>query len=291
MAMTTLERNREVVSQRELEALIEEARNRQRRRRRRGALAMVLAVAAGLGAFAFGGGGAARLPPVAVASPGAIGAFLGRAETALNSKYSVTYEVTVPYRGGSPRRAEVIAAQLSNARTFYRETPAFSASTSQSRTTPAWAIQGYEVFYGPSNDPHAIFSCTRPRASSPWSCVGPIEGLGMGGTFALQGAYPLQALVLGLENASASYTGKMATRPEPAFLLRRRVNGQEARCLEFGMLRHPLGNVCLNHDGVIASYDLPRAVTYSTYNTATLQNYSTQVNPDTFSLPATPKTA
>jgi hypothetical protein len=201
----------------------------------------------------------------------------------------VTYEVTVPYRGGSARRAEVIAVQLSRGRTFYRETPAFSASESQSRETPAWAIHSYEVFSGSNSDPRGIFSCTQARASSPWSCVGPIEGLGMGGTFALQGAYPLQALVQGLENATAAYTGRMATRPGPAFFLSRRVAGQEVRCLEFGKLRHPLGSVCLNHDGVIASYDLPRAVTYTTYNTAALQTYSTNAKRDTFSLPVEPK--
>ncbi len=110
----------------------------------------------------------------------------------------------------------------------------------------------------------------------------------MGTTFELQGPYPSQALVLGLENASATYTGKMAIKPEPAFLVRRRVLGQDVRCLEFGKILHPLGSVCLNGDGVIAFYDLPRAVTYSTYNTATLQSYSTNVKPGTFSLPAEP---
>jgi hypothetical protein len=289
VAYTKFEREREVVSPGELEALIKEARDRQRRRRRRIALAIALVAATGLGVLALGGGGASPPPPAAAASPGAIGAFLARAERALDGRYSVTYEVTVPYRGGSARRAEVIAAQLSRHRTFYRETPAFSGSTSQSGTTAAWALQSYEVLYGSDTDPRGIFSCTQARASAAWSCEGPIEGLGMGGTFALQGAYPLQALVQGLENASAAYTGKMASRPEPAFLLSRRLAGHEVRCLEFGRLRDPLGSACLNTDGVIASYDLPPAVTYTTYNSATLQSYSTSVKAGTFSLPAEPK--
>jgi hypothetical protein len=80
VALTTSERAREVLAQGELEALIEQARNRQRRRRRRFAVAFALGVAAGFGAFALGGGGASHPPPVAAGSPGAVGAFLARAE-------------------------------------------------------------------------------------------------------------------------------------------------------------------------------------------------------------------
>jgi hypothetical protein len=287
--MTAFEQERELLSPGELEALIEEARDRQRRRRRRIALAIALVAAAGLGAFVVGGGGASHPPPVAAASPGAIAAFLARAERALDGEYSATYQVTVPYRTGSARRAVVSAAQLSRGRTVYRETPAFSSSTSPSEgTTLAWSLHGYEVFSGPNSEPRGLFSCTQARAASPWSCQGPYKGIGMGGTFALQGPYPPQALVLGLENATALYTGGMAIEREPAFLVRRRVRGRQVRCLQFGRTPRPLGSVCLNDDGVIAFFDLPRAVTYSTYATATLQSYSTNVKPDTFSLPAQP---
>lgn len=138
------------------EALIAEARARQRRRRRGIAVAVVLAAAAGAGTFAaFGGGGAAvsHRPPPTVASPGAIRAFLARAQRAFSGTFSVTYQVSIAPAGHAPaRQAEVTAAQRSRAEWLYRETPSFA---------PFSGGHGYEVVTSRAR----IFSCAQASAS------------------------------------------------------------------------------------------------------------------------------
>jgi hypothetical protein len=112
----------------------------------------------------------------------------------------------------------------------------------------------------------------------------------MGTTSDLLGPYPPQALLRGLQNTAETYTGEPAppaAQPQRAFLLTRRLAGQTLHCLGFGPASHPLGTVCLEPDGVIASYDLPGALSSIAYQTATLRTYSPQVENGTFTLPAT----
>lgn len=228
------------------------------------------------------GGSASHPPPPTAASPGAIRAFLARAQRALGGTFSVTYQVSIPARGHAPaQQAKVIAAQRSRAEWFYRETPSFSAFSGGHSS---------EVFTYRTG----IFSCARAGASTRWSCQGPYRGIGMGTTWLLLGPYPPQALILGLQNAAETYTGapshspSAATRPEPAYLLTRRLAGRTERCLAFGPASHPLGSVCLAQDGVIAYYNLSPTVTFSTYQTATLRAYSHHVKAGAFALPAKP---
>ncbi len=289
----------------EAEALIQEARRLQRRRRRRAGLAVLLiaAVAAGAAAFAgFGGSGAHRRATSRAASPSQIRGFLAQAERGVTGTFSVTYAVTVRNHGGSVRHVAVAAAQRSPAVLFYRETPSLSVSS------PAGPPQNesYEVFFAAGASPqsgvreHArqglsgagpgLFSCARGSLSSGWSCTGPYQGIGMGTTSDLLGPYPPQALLRGLQNTAETYTGEPAppaSQPQRAFLLTRRLAGQTLHCLGFGPASHPLGTVCLEPDGIIASYDLPGALSSIAYQTATLRTYSPQVENGTFALPAT----
>jgi hypothetical protein len=218
-------------------------------------------------------------------SSGAITSFIARAQRGLNGTFAATYEVNAPFRSRAARLAHVVVARLANSRIFYRQTPALSGDgMGQVKRTP----HSFEVFERPNSDYLGIFSCTQAEVSSPWACVGPYTGIGMGGMEALMDPYPPQALELGLENASAAYTGKMATDPEPTRLLWRQLDSHRVQCIDFGETARLLGSVCLNQQGLVASYDLPQSVTYSTYQTAELRNYSAHVNVDTFTLPAKP---
>jgi hypothetical protein len=291
----------------EAEALIEEARRLQRRRRRRaGVVILVLgSIAAGTGAFAgFSAGGGGQRPATArPASPGQIRAFLAAAERATSGTFSVTYSVTVGYADGSDQRADVAAAQSSVGLFYYRETPSLRL------TSPGGAAQSksYEVFSAVSDGPRpglaehsphglvsagpGLFSCARGFSPSSWSCIGPDRGIGMGTTGELTGPYPPQALLLGLQNAAEIYTGQPAppaTQPQRAFLFTRRLAGRALSCLGFGSPSRPLGTVCLEPDGIIASYQLPTAVSSSGYQSATLRGYAPTVGNGTFTLPAVP---
>jgi hypothetical protein len=305
--MSMLNQDHAVPSAGEAEVLIEEARRLQRRRHRRAGLTVLLiaAVAAGAAAFAgFGGsgGGTHRRATSRAASPSQIRAFLAQAERGVTGTFSVTYAVTVPNHGGSVRDVDVAAAQRSPAVLFYRETPSLSVSS------PAGPPQNesYEVFFASGASPrsgvreHArqglssagpgLFSCARGSSSSRWACTGPYQGIGMGTTSDLLGPYPPQALLRGLQNTAETYTGEPAppaAQPQRAFLLTRRLASQTLHCLGFGPASHPLGTVCLEPDGIIASYDLPGALSSIAYQTATLRTYSPQVENGTFTLPAT----
>jgi hypothetical protein len=286
--MTTVRQAPAAAPDRDIEALIKEAQARQRRRHRRVAIALLLASAAGAGTFvAFGGGSANHLPPPAAASPGAIRAFLARANHALSGTFTVTYQVTVkaPARAGMPAwQAVVVAAQRSRVERFYRQTPSLSRLNGIRRS------HSYEVAESRSG----IFSCAQAGTAAPWSCQGPYTGIGMGTTWELLGPYIPQALYLGLQNAAEAYTGapshsaSAATRPEPAYQFTRRLAGQTDRCLAFGPIGRPRGSVCLAPNGLITYYNLPTSVTYGTYQTATMRSYSARVNPGTFTLPAEP---
>lgn len=281
--MTTMQHHPAAPPEHGPEALIEEARARQRRRHRGIVVAVVLAAAATTGTFAaLGGGGVSHPPPPAAASPGAIRAFLARAQRASGGAFSLTYQVTLTARGHAPaRQADVTAAQRSRAEWLYRETPSFS---------PFSGGHSFEVVTSRAG----ILSCAQASAPAPWSCRGPYTGTGMGTTGQLLGPYPPQALIIGLQNAAETYTGapshspRAATRPEPAYLLTRRIDGQTDGCLAFGPVTRPIGSVCLAPNGIITYYNLTPKVTYSTYQTATLRAYSHHARTRAFALPAKP---
>jgi hypothetical protein len=288
------------------EALIREARRLQRRRRRRVGLAILVIAASAVGAAVAagsGGAGPGRQEVSRSASAAQIRAFLAEARRGASGTFSVTYAVTAVYAGGRVRRVNVAAAQ-SPGLLYYRETPSLSVSS------PAGPPQSasYEVFVASGGSRRAgvgehgrhglvsagtgLFSCMRGSLSSPWSCTGPYQGIGMGTTGQLLGPYPPQSLLRGLQNATETYTGEPvpppAARRERAFLFTRRLADQNLSCLGFGPASHPLGTVCLELGGIIASYHLQATASFIGYATATLRSYSPLVQNGTFTLPVTP---
>jgi hypothetical protein len=187
----------------------------------------------------------------------------------------------------------VTAAQRSPDLFSYRMTPSLDLVAPDGPP----ASYGYEVLVEPgarTKSALRIYSCRKRLRTSRWFCEGPYTQIGMGTINQLLGPYPPQALVLGLDNASVTYTGvpaPAAIRPEPAFLIVRRRSGWTLRCLEFGPTRHPVGSVCLRPDGLIASYRLSVAATFSVYETARLRSYLPHVPREAFDLPARPGSA
>jgi hypothetical protein len=288
------------------EALIQEARRLQRRRRRRIGLAVLLIAASAVSAAVvagFGGGaGPTRRAASRAASAAQIRAFLAEAGRGASGTFSLTYAVTARYAGGRVRHLDVAAAQSSPGLFYYRETPSLSVSSPADPPQSA----SYEVFasggsrragvgehgrQGLISAGAGLFSCARGSVSSPWSCTGPYQGIGMGTTGELLGPYPPQALVRGLQNTAEIYTGQPAppaARPERAFPFTRQLAGQTLSCLGFGPASRPLGTVCLEPDGIIASYHLQATVSSIAYTTATLRAYSPLIQNGTFTLPVTP---
>jgi hypothetical protein len=288
--MTTVESERAASSTGDLEALIEEARARQRRRRRRVAVVVLLAGAGAIGAFlASGGSDVPRAGAPTAASPGAIEAFLADARRGAGGAFSGSYRLVVRYSGFLARSLEINVEQRSSDLFSYRETPSLFLSESGTPVSHSYAV--FLGIRGPSG-PQGTYTCAQARRSSRWSCVGPYPDIGMGGNEELVGPYPPQALLLGLENAVAAYTGGILIAPpvhrEPAFLVRERHAGQSVRCLRFGPRAHIVGEACLDSDGIIAYYDIPQNVTSGAWRQVTVLSHSRHVPNDAFKLPAAP---
>jgi hypothetical protein len=217
------------------------------------------------------------------ASPGQIRDFLAKAKRGASGTFSVTYAVGVRGRGGTSRRLVVTAAQRPGM-LAYRQTPSLNLS---GPTGPP-ASHSYEVIDRERRNAKAgLYSCQQAQPSAAWSCQSAPREIGMGGLNELLGPYPPQSLLLGLQNATLTYTGvpaPPALKPEPVFLVTRGA----LRCLEFGARAHRVGSVCLEPSGMIATYDLPPAVAFGTYATATLRSYSPQAAASAFTLPARP---
>jgi hypothetical protein len=274
----------------DLEALIEEARARQRRRRRRVAVAVLLAGAGATGAFlAAGGGDVHRASAPTAASPGAIRAFVAEARRGAGGAFSGSYRLAVRYSSVLTRSLEISVEQRSSDLFSYQETPSFFLSESGTPISHRYAM--FLGIHGPPG-PQGTYTCAQARRLSRWSCVGPYTDIGMGGNEELVGPYPPQALLLGLENAVAAYTGGISIAPpvhrEPAFLVRERHASESVRCLRFGPPAHIVGEACLDSDGIIAYYDIPQNVTSGAWRQVTLLSHSRHVPNDAFKLPAAP---
>ena len=113
----------------------------------------------------------------------------------------------------------------------------------------------------------------------------------MGGNAELLGPYPPTALILGLQNAIVKYSGKAAgalVSPQPAYLVVREVDSRKTSCLAFGKPANPVALVCLDAANLVASYDIPSAVTGGGYSKAQLRSESTNVSNTLLALPAIP---
>lgn len=264
------------------EVLIKEARRRQRRRWALSATAFAGVV--GLVVALLNASDSA--PPTTkgdhsptIASPGDVAAFLARAEKGFAGKLLLRYSVQY---GGGPKavRGSVVMAQLSKTHWAYFSTPSVidihGAGTSSS------------VFGNPIGAQPGRYFCQRSAASSPWNCSD-FSTAGMGGKAELLGPYPASAFVRGLQNAIAEYSGKATgehVSPQPAYLVERDVNSRKASCLAFGKPARAIAIVCLDGANLVATYDIPSAVTGVGYSKAQLRSESTNVSHTLLALPA-----
>lgn len=287
---------RQASSGTQVDALIEEARAHQRRRRRAIA-ATVIPGAGAVGALiASAGSSGPEAPPPTPSLPGPVSAFLAQARRGAAGAFSETYRVTVRCschprgaRGHTGRTLTISVRQRSRDAFTYRETPPLLLpEPGRPRNHSS------EVFLGGAypGGPRGIYTCDQALSGSGWSCVGPITGLGMGGNEELMGPYPPQALLLGLQNAVEAYRGGVVIVPprhrQPIAIVGEQLRGRSVRCLQFGTANHPVGHVCLDSHGAIASYSIPENVTSGTWRTATLLRYSSRFGANALTLPAKP---
>ncbi len=268
------------------EVLIRAARRRQRRRWMLCAIAFVLAIGLTVGLLDGMGGSPparARHGPAA-ASPGEVAAFVSRAEKGFTRQFRVRYAVQY----GSGRHAfsgSVVAAQVSTSRFAYTATPAV--------TDIHAADSGSSVLVSPTGEMGRKVLCERQSATSPWRCS-IFSSAGMGTDAELLGPYPPMALVLGLQNAVVEYSGAntgQRVAPQPAHFVLREMDARTLSCLDFGDPVSPVASVCLDAANVIASYDIPTAVSSIAYTTVELRSWSRHVPDSALTLPASPATA
>jgi hypothetical protein len=263
------------------EVLIKEARRRQRRRWAFSALAILVAV--GLVTALMGD----SPPPTktghgpTIASPGDVAAFLARAEKGFAGQLLLRYSVQY---GTGPKsvRGSVVVAQLSKTHWAYFSTPSVPDIHGTGTTS--------SVFSNPIGAQPGRYFCQRTAASSPWNCSN-FSTAGMGGNAELLGPYPPTALILGLQNAIVEYSGKATgalVSPQPAYLVVREVDSRKTSCLAFGKPANPVALVCLDAANLVASYDIPSAVTGGGYSKAQLRSESTNVSNTLLALPAIP---
>ncbi len=210
-------------------------------------------------------------------------AYLTRAQARLNGSFVTSYWVSA----GPGHLSTVYGAQLWDQVTMYRETPPLAWFGP--RPVPR-SYEVFEVFPDWSRVAGVgigFYSCTQGAPRGMWSCQGPYNHVGMGGTFQLTAPYPPPELLRGLANASYTYLNlAFATRrpTERAYFFS---EGRQ-QCIGFGSQRHFVGSACLGAHDLVSNYQLPRSATVGTYLSAKMLSFSSRIAPIMFRLPATP---
>ena len=271
------------------QVLIEEARRRQRRRWAFSALALVavIGLVAGLVDALSGSPPPTRVHHgPTVASPGEVAAFLARAAKGFSGEVVLRYAVQYG-AGAHAHSGSVLVAQVSKTKWAYISNP------------PVTDLHAAEASSSVLDNPIRVragrYHCLHQAASSLWTCANFSTAL-MGTNAMYLGPYPPTALIRGLQSAILDYSGKSPgerryVREEPAHLVVRRVDSRESSCLVFGKPATPVALVCLDADNLIASYDIPTAVTGGGYTKAQLRTHSRSVPDTLLTLPAKPTAA
>jgi hypothetical protein len=138
------------------------------------------------------------------------------------------------------------------------------------------------VFMNPRNEPPGLYSCVRSAPGAAWKC-GSDASAAMGGRAELLGPSPQVALLDGLQNAVATYPNPAAlgthVAAEAPHLLDQGAGADAQSCLLYGPVGNPVAFVCLDTGGVIARYQVPQAVTSSSYVTAVLTSEARSLPP------------
>jgi hypothetical protein len=145
------------------------------------------------------------------------------------------------------------------------------------------------VFMNPTNEPPGLYSCVRSASRSAWTCRSDAS-VAMGGRAELLGPSPQVALLDGLRNAVKVYANPVAlgghVAAEAPHLLDQGTGADAQFCLLYGLVGSPVAFVCLGTGGVIARYNIPQAVTSSSYVTAVLTSEARSLLSSALTVPA-----
>jgi len=112
----------------------------------------------------------------------------------------------------------------------------------------------------------------------------------MGGRAELLGPSPQVALLDGLQNAVTVYANPASlgdhVAAEAPYLLDQGAGADAQSCLLYGPVGSPVAFVCLDTGGIIARYQMPQAVTSSSYVTAVLTSEARSLPPWALKVPA-----
>jgi hypothetical protein len=143
------------------------------------------------------------------------------------------------------------------------------------------------VFMNPRNEPPGLYSCVRSAPRTAWACRSDASAA-MGGRAELLGPSPQVALLDGLQNAVTVYANPASLGPaaaEAPHLLDQGAGADAQWCLLYGPVGSPVAFACLGTGGIIARYQIPQAVTSSSYVTAVLTSEARYLPPWALKVP------
>jgi hypothetical protein len=153
------------------------------------------------------------------------------------------------------------------------------------------AVLGHlsRCFHEPYERAPGLYSCVRSAPRAAWTCRSDAS-TAMGGRAELLGPSPQVALLDGLANAVTVYANPAAVgdhvAAEAPRLLDQGAGADAQSCLLYGPVGSPVAFVCVDTDDVVARYDIPQAVTGSSYVTAALTSEARSLPPSALEVPA-----
>ncbi len=218
----------------------------------------------------------AGLGPVATATEVAL--FVARASAGFDGPVQLSYTARTSV-GSAPTTLDTAIASATS--WAYESSPSiFSVRSSGTSVV---------VFMNPRNEPPGLYSCVRSAPRAAWTCRSDANTM-MGGRAELLGPSPQVALLDGLRNAVTVYANPVApgnhVAAEAPHLLDQGAGPDAQSCLLYGPVGSPVAFVCLDTGGVIARYDIPQAVTSSSYATVVLTSEARSVPSSALKLPA-----
>lgn len=200
--------------------------------------------------------------PSPAATATEVARFVARAANGFDGPAQLRYTARTSV-GGVPTTLD--AAIASSTSWAYEASPSIFSVGSSGTTA--------RVFMNPTNEPPGLYSCVRPVPHAAWTCRSDASAA-MGGRAQLLGPSPQVALLGGLRNAVTVFANPAVQRnhvtAEAPQLIAQGAGADAESCLLYGPVGNPVAFVCLDTRGVIARYDVPQAVTSSSYVTAVL---------------------
>lgn len=218
-------------------------------------------------------------PPgsASAATPAEVERFVARAAAGFDGPVQLSYTARTSV-GTAPTTLDATIASATS--WSYQASPSIF-SVRSSGTSAA-------VFMNPRNETPGLYSCVRSAPRAAWACRSDASAA-MGGRAELLGPSPQVALLDGLQNAVTVYANPASLgnhfAAEVPHLLDQGAGADAESCLLYGPVGSPVAFVCLDTGGIIARYQMPQAVTSSSYVTAVLTSKARSLPPWALKVP------